>query len=485
MNNKGQITVFMSFLILILLLLTFSAYEVIRLYTGKIKARACVHSMRTSIMADYDSELFSRYHLLFLDSTYGTGSNAFLETKAIDYLDVSLNGEEKMTDKIYEYSIDELMATDEETILDDNMKLLKEEILEYEKMGGLKDRVKDIKEKIKERPGNSQAAYTETENNAVEVEQTDGEGTESEEQVEDPRDKLKSMLQGGILNLVMPGNNLSSTAVSLGHASLDYEQEQDTSFTDIDSFKRILRDLCKKDHYEGLDQEIAFLNYVSTHFSNGVHQYDDTVLICEMEYLLEGKNNDVDNMKGVVNDLLWMRMLSNYSYLITDASKKKEAEVLAGAICVATGTEPLEKVVKYLLLGCWSYGESIYDVKDLLAGKKLPFAKNSQNWKTDLKSLACTNSQEASTGLDYEDYLILLFVKNSITNMDTCYSRMLDVMEINLQQNNPNFQIKNCVGRMKLQGKVVLEKLYSVGGNAKTYEYYFDEILNYTELDEE
>ena len=89
MNNKGQITVFISLVLCILLLFTFTAFEGIRIYTGKVKAASCVHSVHTGIMADYDRELFDRYGLLFIDTTYGTDSDAYLEEKISDYVETS------------------------------------------------------------------------------------------------------------------------------------------------------------------------------------------------------------------------------------------------------------------------------------------------------------------------------------------------------------------------------------------------------------
>lgn len=477
MNNKGQTTVFISLLICILLSLTLTAFEVIRLHTGKVKAAACVHSMRTGILADYNEELFRRYSLLFLDTTYGTQSNGYMEEKISDYLDVSLNGQEKSNSRIYEYSIEDVCVSDEVGILDDNMKLLKKQILEYEQEAGLTDLARELLKKVENSSDSVEAAANETEQNAIEREETANREMTSEQ--EDPREILANMLEGGILNLVMPGNTLSGETIDIGNASSAYEQERNTGFDDIGFLNRFLRNSVGESRFSGLEQETAFLNYINSHFSNGVHSYDDTVMMCELEYLLEGKNSDKKNMEAVANDLIWLRMPINYSYLLRDPLKKEEAEMVAVGICASTGAYGFEKVIQYLLLGCWSYAEAIYDVRDLLSGKKVSFTKSSATWKTDLKSLTCTNQTEESEGLCYEEYLLLLFAKNHITKMNDYYSRMLDIMEINIQQENPEFQIKNCVGEMEIQGRIFLNPLFSTGGERTSYQYLLNEELSY------
>lgn len=482
MNNKGQITVFLSFTLCILLLLTLTAFEVIRIQTGRVKEVACVHSMRTAIMADYNEELFCRYGLLFIDPTYGTESNGYIEEKIKDYLDVSLNGKEVKSQGIYQYSIEDICVTNEVGILDNNMKLLKDQIVEYEALAGVTDRVSVLIGEVGNSSETMALAANETEQNAIPEEPAVDSASEEHdisEEVEDPREILSNMMDMGILNIVMPQNTLSSDKLPVGGASTAYEEERDAGFHDIGFLNRILRISVEDTQVSGLAQETAFFNYITTHFSNGVHPYDDTVMKCELEYLLEGKSSDEENMEAVVQDLIWMRMPVNYTYLLTDVQKKEEAEVVAAAICTATGTLEFEKVVQYLLLGCWSYAEAIYDVKDLLSGGQVAFLKTKATWKTDLKTLSCKESIGETGGLHYEDYLLLLFAKDNIRKTNDHYVRMLDVMELNIQQKNPDFQIKNCVGQMDIQGKIILEPLFRIGEKKELYEYEFSEFLSY------
>lgn len=483
MNNKGQTTVFFTLIICILIEITFTAFEVSRLYIGKMKALACVHSMRTSIMADYDRELFEQYHLLFLDTTYGTESDGYLEEKIQDYLDASLNGGIGEQDGIYKFSIEEIGISEKTGILEFDMKQLKKQIVDYEKTAGIIDGVSKISEEVKNSSKKIQEAAEETEKSVEEAktEEVEISGEENGKEVKDPRDTLSAMLNKGILSIVMPGNTFSTEEKISRDVSIAYEKQKDTSFSDFGNLKDVLKHSVETNQYKGLEENAALLNYINTHFSNGVHPFQDTVLQCETEYILKGNSSDYRNMESIANELIWLRMPINYSYLLSDPVKVEEAQALALAISSMTGVPELYMVVEYLLLGCWSYAESIYDVKDLLAGNKVPYVKTSLNWKTDLENLAVVQSEKCEQGLTYEEYLLLLLAAKSKKEVEDCYVRMLEVMEVNIQQENEGFHITNCVGALNIQGIVEISSLFCSGKSQDTYQYYINEHMDYCE----
>lgn len=504
MNNRGQTTILFSLIISVLMFFTFSALEVGRIYMSRVKTAAVVQSARLSIMADYNRELFERYHLLFMDPTYGTGSEAVLEEKIKDYMEYSLNEE---SGKIYEFTIEEIAVTEKKNILDDDMRLLKKQIESYEKTAGIFHRAKEVSEKLQKQKTDVESAAKETERNGVELPQTttnqseEGEGNggavkgdetdsqignETQVEVTDPRDTLKESLQFGILSFLLPKDiSISNTKMDLTDVpSCQYEAEQDkekdNSFQDIGVLKEFLNKTAADEDSSGLVQKAAFLDYVDYHFSNGVNQKKDSVQKCEVEYILKGKDNDFDNMQSVVNEIIWLRMPVNYAYLLTDTEKKSEALTLAAAICTATGTEAFIEVVKYLLLGCWAYGETLCDMRTLLENKKIPYTKTAGTWKTDLKNLAVqTVSDRAEDGMSYRDYLLILLAKKNGKKQDISYARMLDMIERNLKKTDESFAFKNCVGKIGIQGKIHVNPLFVAGKEREIYEYYFDEQIAY------
>jgi hypothetical protein len=396
--------------------------------------------------------------------------------------------------------VEDIALINEENILDNDMERLKEQIEEYEKTAGILHRAKKIEEKIKGKNADVESATKETEDNAVEMpvaegdknatggnestaeNATDGTGN-SDVEVTDPRDTLKEALQFGILSFLKPEDmDISKELQDFSDSpSAQYKEEKteekDNSFQDIGVLKSLLKSQTKSK--VSLSQRAALLDYVDYHFSNGVTPKEDSVMKCETEYILKGKDSDFENMESVANEIIWLRMPANYAYLLTDEEKKSEALGVAAAICTATGTEAFMEVVKYLLLGCWAYGETLCDVRSLLAGNEIAYIKTKDTWKTDLKNLIATGETgEVKNGVDYEDYLLILLGAKSNEKLNGCYARMLDVMELNLRQEDDTFSFENCVGAFTIQGKLSVNSLFYTG-KKENYEYYFEEEVEY------
>jgi TATA-box binding protein (TBP) (component of TFIID and TFIIIB) len=118
-------------------------------------------------------------------------------------------------------------------------------------------------------------------------------------------------------------------------------------------------------------------------------------------------------------------------------------------------------------------------VRSLLAGNKIAYIKTKDTWKTDLKNLtAAGQTSEVKNGVDYEDYLLILLGAKSNEKLNTCYARMLDVMELNLRQEDDTFSFENCVGAFTIQGKLSVNSLF-YAGKKESYEYYFEEEVEY------
>lgn len=500
MGNRGQTTVLFSLMMSVLFLFTLTALEVGRIYMSKVKIRAVVHSTQSGIMADYNSELFARYHLLFMDPTYGTGSEAAAEEKIEDYLDASLNNSRA---KIYRFSIEEIGLTDQKYILEKDMKQIKEQIKEHEKAAGLLQRVQELNAYLKKGKNAVGKAAEDTERNGVpflngkeqgagnETKATDKgtadrkEGSKEDNveiEVTDPRDILAKNLKQGLLAFVLPEEGLVSekdydfSDAPSKKFKEQKEEERDNSFRNINFLKNLIGK--EKDDCDDLETQAAFVCYVNENFSNAVNQKENSILKCEAEYILKGKNNDYANLEGVVKEIAWLRMPVNYAYLLTDEQKKSEALTVAATICTATGTTAMIEVEKYLLLGCWAYGETLYEIKYLLAGEKIPYVKTKDNWYTDINSSSVSGlAAPVEQGLDYEDFLMILLAKKREKNID--YARMLDLIEINLQEEDPAFRMEDCVGGLTIQGKIGINPLFMYGLGKEVYEYYFEKAFSY------
>ena len=498
MKNRGQTTILFSLIISVIFLFTLSVLEIGRIKMSKVKIKSIVHSTRLSIMADYHSELFERYHLLFMDPCYQTGTEGAFEEKVEDYLDSSLNGESGSG--IYEFYIEDIALVDQKKLSADRFKQVKEQIADYEKIEGVPKKAKELAEKFKDRNKEVGEAAQETEINGQELpiesettKDTDKENADKgeeeekeEEEVTDPRETLQEALKGGILSVVLPGDASISKEEqeTLPSFSLDYQEEvqekKDSGFQDIGFLKRFLNHSAEEDNSSDLVEKAAFVDYVNNNFSNYANPKEESLLECEVEYILKGKTSDYDNLEEVTEDIIWMRLPMNYAYLLKDTQKKTEALTLAATICTSTGTPQLIEIVKYLLLGCWAYGESLCEVRNLLSGEEIAYIKTKQSWNTDLKHLAAgSKTTEVKNGFSYEDFLMLFLATKSMTKEDTAYARMLDVIQFNLRKEEPDFELADCVGGLTFQGKVKVNSLFVKGKQETLYEYYVEESFSY------
>ena len=172
---------------------------------------------------------------------------------------------------------------------------------------------------------------------------------------------------------------------------------------------------------------------------------DDTVLNLELEYIIAGKETDAENYKKVINQIIAIRFACNFAYILTDAEKMAEVNTLA--ITLTIFFPFMQPVVKYLLAGCWAYVEGVADAFALVRGKKIPYIKSRESWKTSLDGISKLaevadkdSGCDEESGMDYNDYLMILMA----LHMDTAYLRMLDIMQVNAAQQTPGFSMREA-----------------------------------------
>ena len=101
----------------------------------------------------------------------------------------------------------------------------------------------------------------------------------------------------------------------------------------------------------------------------------------EQEYILLGNPNLRENVNGVYNRILGIRILLNAIYAYTsDSALRNETFVMATAIAGWTGFGI--PIVQNVLLLAAALTESVLDTNDLLAGKTVPLYKNPNVWRS-------------------------------------------------------------------------------------------------------
>ena len=185
---------------------------------------------------------------------------------------------------------------------------------------------------------------------------------------------------------------------------------------------------------------------------------EKSVLKYQIEYLLHGKESDLENLEDTVEDILHIREGINFAYLITDTEKVKEADAMAWILSAVFMSPEIKDALKLTLLFAWSYAESVKDVRILMDGNSLPLIKNRDTWNTPLYQLFAFTSYlgdyvVTDNGMNYEDYVrYFLSIK---TEKDLLY-RFMDLceMDIRITDSNQYFQMDGCLWNVKAKVNV-------------------------------
>lgn len=245
---------------------------------------------------------------------------------------------------------------------------------------------------------------------------------------------------------------------SKGRTEEDNVREIDTNFNDIDRIEETLK-TSTSDCVTTLAEGYYGIAYAIDTFANYTSEEKNGVFELETEYLIAGKDNDYDNLKAVVNRLIMHRIGFNMAFLLNDS--KRLAQIKPVAVFISLLPFVTYGMAKYFLVACWSYAETLVEVKSLLAGNSISYVKKAETWQTDFKKLGNLKkveniNYEGRDRLDYEDFLMIFLAEK----YKDIYWRMCDVMQLNVRRNQPDFLMKNCIYSFETQISVEGEPLF-------------------------
>lgn len=252
-----------------------------------------------------------------------------------------------------------------------------------------------------------------------------GTSKEKNSEQENPLEVFQKLQEKGILELLLEDtDNLSEAELTLADCVSQRELEEgdmDIHLDETDWLDKVL-----------LQQ--YFLTYLSCYGQVKEGHY----LAYELEYLIGGKETDLENLKIAVSELLGLRAACNFLYLMSDAEKLEEAGLLAATL--AGGNLALLEVVKVGLLTAWAFSEGVLDVRALLQNKKIPLVKSKELWTLELTNISSVIQEDcvaksSKQGLIYADYLGLLLFFSSKENLAM---RGMDVQEATIGKQNEN-----------------------------------------------
>ena len=458
----AYLTVYLTLTLTVVLSLCLTLIEGTRQNGIYLEAECVTDIGLNSVLAEYHRELLAQYDLFAIDSSYGTSLPQVENTKKrlefylnrnLSRDDVFLNGllyRDFLGMRLKSAGIQKArFLTDDggrvlrlraaEAALDEyNLSLLKElqgwmEVVESERL--LERDIAAEKKKLDKKLDGYGGEKQISENEWITID------------VKNPTDSLEKMRKKGILKLVVEdvsqlsdkklsdknliGSRIKAGSCNQGNLSLGADER-----TQVDD----------------LMERFLFQEYLFMHMGRYGEEREEHSLAYQMEYLLGGKASDVENLTLVVKCIFAMREAANTIYLYSDNTKKQAAHtlaaVLASAMLVPEATDVLEGI---LILG-WAFTESLYDVKSLLAGKRIPLMKAKDTWHYDLKlalSPGNISESDAGKGLYYVDYLRLLLM---LEQEQTIINRAMNMVEADIRQTpgNEDFRLDGCLDAIEV-----------------------------------
>ena len=472
----AYMTVYLSLTLGVLVSLWVVLMEGARLGAIQLKTACLADSCTDSVLAEYHRELFKRYNILAVDSSYGTGyvGRTNVEGRLVYYLDQNLPGN-KPEGYLKGLPVKDFLGlriagadVTEYTLLSDEQgsvfEYLASEAVRSDLGLGIVQEVIALTQSVQQYQLDTRDV--EAEKRAVDAKIASYQGKEIEK-----NKKLEFESPTAIVDRQDKSILLWQTLGS-----------QHVSTKRINRYSLISQRMKKRENMVGtlvygdntrqekLFQRALFGEFVLSYMGNFREPRKDDILDYEAEYVLMGRESDAENLSAVLYRILAMREAANALYLFSDKTKSEEARLVGLALSTILGVPELEELFQATILFTWAYVESLYDLRVLLSGGRVVLFKSEKTWHYSLGNMLAglfdtKGDGSQNDGMSYQDYLRVLLL---LAKEEDVSCRAMDIVEgnIRLTPGNSNFRMDGCF--VKLKAKVSMASRY--GYEAEVWE---------------
>lgn len=438
-KKRGSVTVFMCMTIMMITSLGFTLMETSRYYGLDAKAKFVTATVADNTFSEYIRPMWEQYGILGIDKSHGTSDegDAFLRDRIIEFANMQTNGEvDYFGLNVSQVNLDDYMLltdNDGEPFIHEAALYYKEnigselinelgnhskELSDYEGLNTHVDKMLVDGDNALKNPD----SIPRSDNNKTYEVNTSKVTEEQIRKGEHLVDDVNSFKNKGVLEQVIPGDKeISDKTFDLQNAVSHRKLQQGNS---------------KNSSKATMVDKVIFSVYLKDKFQHYGKDLGHTGQEYEIEYIIAGFNNDMDNLKSIVTRLLAIREVADFISLYKDPVRNGEALELAVALSGFTLNPAIIEIVHYALMAAWAYMEAVLDVRLLLDGGKVMPIKTSTNWTSDLYNFAACmdanyTARNSETGMSYEDYLLTFLVLESSRNESM---RALDMIEISMNE---------------------------------------------------
>lgn len=454
-QTNGYLTVWLALCLTIIVSLFLVLIDGVRRNGAGLEAECVADIGLQSIMAEYHRELFKQYNIFAIDASYGTGlcSKTNTETHLKGYLEKNLSLDDIfLSDYLYRdfFSLSlkraeltkALILTDGEGAV---FRRAAVDAIEDDVGLGLLEKLQEWVQIIEVNGFETGNAEAEKRSVDEEIESYNGRMIELEEddwiqfEVVNPTKALEQKRSMGILKLV---------------AEDEAQLSQRVLETDELIMKRMQQGAVNQGNWElpeqrGMEQlweRFFFQEYLLKYMGRYGSEKKEDALQYQAEYLVSGKNSDMENLKSVSGRICAVREAANLLYLLGDSEKKMMVQELSELACSLFLAPELAPLLELTIFMGWAFAESVYDVKSLLNGGRIPLIKDEGSWHYGLSSALWGDLQEETgegDGLSYADYLRIFMM---LTDLDILTGRAMNMVEADIRNTPGNgaFRLDGC-----------------------------------------
>ena len=342
----GYMTVYLALTVTVIMALCLALIEGCR-YRGISLETECVMDIgMDSILAEYHRELQKQYNLFAIDCSYGTesASTKLTESHLLEYMNRNFSLEDVFLEKLlyrdfFAVQAEEAQAVKAAFLTDGEGEVFRRVAVDAieDTVGiGLLQQLTDWLQVIESRGLEQQDIAGQKQQIDAQIQEYDGKETTEGKTVhiENPTAALEEKRNKGLLKLVTEEDNISSRRIET-ESLLETRMERG---------------------------EINRGNLVPGTAEN----YEEWEALNQTEYVIVGKDNDTDNLKGIVNRIFVIREAANTMYLTGSEEKRAIAELLGEALAAAMMVPEIGELLAATLILGWAFAESVYDVKELM-----------------------------------------------------------------------------------------------------------------------
>jgi len=439
-DKNGEITIFLSLLLSAVLSFVLIVFRSAANYSVKFQDEVSMDAALRSCFGEYHQELYERYHLLYIDSSYrvSTADKENVEDHIYTYMLENLDFEKEFGGEDF-FNIQLGETTINKYLLSSDMNALPVYIqaTEYLINYGEREHANRIMELRSELP------YSD-------------------------RDTLFGEWDGILEYVASFGVDfVNPSAIARGMAGEGENQimgvrtlrNNRTSYADIPS-KRTL----KEGNFGAItaqERELIFTEYLCQNCGSSIHPMDKSVMSGEMEYLLCGNESDEENTKTILARLIRIFAGESLSYISENGGMISEIREYADEIVPPPSSDPenqmygvdrksLVNAVAESLRFAWAECEAILKADRLFGGGQVIPNNPSEGWMLPLRSVTAYRSMlggGGGNGFSYEEYIASFF--NEVDRKIICL-RFLDIVEMNMRKSGSNgFCVDGCIEYLK------------------------------------